>query len=733
MDKFIENGQISVWLGGAMGQKLLNLILQVEGMTCSGCELRIENTIKKLNGVKKVNASYSKAIVNITYEADTIRSEEIIKTIEKLDYSIKNAPVAQIKDAKGNKDSKSNTKRVIRKVLQISGISGTESESKVEITLKKLNGVIDANVMSNSSNVYITYNANEITLESIIDSIEKMEYRVINKPQGQDAPEKKKDRTGHITKTKKTQINQLLGIGIIILAVYVIINNTIGFNFSFIPQINQSMGYGILFIVGLITSIHCVAMCGGINLSQCVSYKQNGEYTGNLSKLKPSFMYNTGRVISYTILGGVFGALGSVVSFSSITKGIIGILAGLFMVIMGLNMLNIFPWLKKLNPRMPKIFARKINNGKKQHGPLIVGLFNGLMPCGPLQSMQLYALGTGSFFAGAFSMFMFSIGTVPLMFGFGAIGSLLNSKFTHKMMKVSAVLVLILGILMLNRGLNLSGINIIAYASPQPVNAGNVAKISSNTQLIETKLQPNSYTPIIVQKGVPVKWNIKANESDINGCNGTLTIPKYNIVKQLQTGDNIIEFTPDSEGNITYTCSMGMITSVIKVVSDVANVSSSDIAQANSSANGIGSSGGCCGPTPPAFAGGKIPTDNIKIAQQINGQQIATVTVNSQGYSPAVIVLQKGIPAIIKFNPEQLSACNGTVVFPEYQGQLDLQSGQIETPELTPTQDFTFQCSMGMLHGYVKVVDDINNINLEDIKNTVKNYKPASTGSAGCH
>jgi len=81
-------------------------------------------------------------------------------------------------------------------------------------------------------------------------------------------------------------------------------------------------------------------------------------------------------------------------------------------------MLNIFPVLRKITPRMPKIFGRKISNAKNK-GPLLVGLLNGFMPCGPLQAMQLYALGTGSFIAGATSMFMFSLGTVPLMFGLG--------------------------------------------------------------------------------------------------------------------------------------------------------------------------------------------------------------------------------------------------------------------------------------------------------------------------
>lgn len=232
------------------------------------------------------------------------------------------------------------------------------------------------------------------------------------------------------------------------------------------------MSYGLLFVVGLLTSLHCIAMCGGINMSVCIKYNAGsgksetcGETNGEAKKqvefahLMPSFLYNLGRVISYTVVGGVVGALGSAIGFSGAAKGAVAIISGVFMIIMGLNMLNLFPVLRKISPRMPKIFGSKISNAKNK-GPLLVGLLNGLMPCGPLQAMQLYALGTGSFVAGAASMFMFSLGTVPLMFVLGAISSVVSGKFTKKMMKVSAVLVIVLGVVMLNRGLSLSGYNL---------------------------------------------------------------------------------------------------------------------------------------------------------------------------------------------------------------------------------------------------------------------------------
>lgn len=88
-----------------------------------------------------------------------------------------------------------------------------------------------------------------------------------------------------------------------------------------------------------------------------------------------------------------------------------------------------------------------------------MGMLNGLMPCGPLQAMQLYALSTGSFAQGALSMFVFSLGTVPLMFGLGALSSFLSARFTGVMLKASGAMVIFLGVVMLNNGLSLYGLD----------------------------------------------------------------------------------------------------------------------------------------------------------------------------------------------------------------------------------------------------------------------------------
>lgn len=440
--------------------------------------------------------------------------------------------------------------------IKLEGLSCPACEYKIEKVLNKLAGVKEVRVSYTHSTAKIRYNPQQVRLDTIYQAIEKVGYTVLFPDTQRSSADEPSSRS------------TLLLIGLIFVGLYIIINNTIGFNF--LPQISQSMGYSMLFIAGLFTSVHCLAMCGGINLSQCAGCGDCGN-TSIFYKLKSSFLYNLGRVCSYTVLGGIIGALGSVFSVSLQGKSIISVFAGVFMVLMGINMLGILPVLRKLMPRLPQSLATKVDGGKQGKAPFIVGVLNGFIPCGPLQAMQLYALGTGSLWAGALSMFLFSLGTVPLMFAFGAFSSLLSSRFTKQMMKISAILVIILGVVMGNRGFLLAGINvgdaILAPLGISQVQDGKAKKavIKDGYQTITTKLESGRYQPITVYAGIPLKWTIVAEKGSLNGCNNEIIIPDYQLQKKLKLGETIIEFTPTKTGTITYTCWMGMISSKITV------------------------------------------------------------------------------------------------------------------------------------------------------------------------
>ncbi len=441
------------------------------------------------------------------------------------------------------------------KRLRIGGMSCVNCQNTIERKLQNTAGIKSASVSYADGIAEITYDTDIISLKDIEAVIERLDYEVL--------PYDEKETGG---------AGISIELVLIIICGYVLIRHFGILNLLVPSRLAESdVGYGMLFVIGLITSVHCIAMCGGINLSQCIP--QSEETTGGrFSSLRPALLYNAGRVLSYTAVGFIVGALGSVLTFSNTLQGVLKLLAGVFMVIMGLNLLGSFPWLRRLAPRMPKKIAKSIYMKKsKSKSPLIVGLLNGLMPCGPLQAMQIYALSTGNAFAGALSMFLFSLGTVPLMFLLGAAGTALGKRFTKKVMKAGAVLVIVLGLAMFSQGMNLAGFSqSAAFSGGNKTAQTDTAEMDTKegVQVVTSTLSPGKYPDITVSAGVPVKWVIDAPQGSINGCNNQLLIQEYGVGHKFQTGENIIVFTPEEEGTFQYTCWMGMIRGTITVVNE---------------------------------------------------------------------------------------------------------------------------------------------------------------------
>lgn len=432
-------------------------------------------------------------------------------------------------------ERKATTAATVRKTrIYISGMTCTSCERRIFKALHAVSGVKAARVSYKEGFAEVDYDPGTTSLIEFSKAVESAGYSV------------------NTTKKSSTKgFWRIAGFLLIIAFLYIMLSKSGILNLLVPGQLAENnMGYGMLFIVGLLTSVHCVAMCGGINLTQTIGK----------SGLASTALYNLGRVIAYTIGGFLAGTIGSAISFTPATQGLLKLAASIFMVLMGVNMLGLFPALRKLSIKLPYI-----NTGSKS--PLIVGILNGLMPCGPLQSMQIYALSTGSPVKGAFSMLLFALGTVPLMFGLGALSSILSKKFTRKMVTVGAVLVVVLGLSMFSQGWSLSGFHPLVFSEPDNfAETGDRASMENGVQVVNSTLQSGLYPKITVQTGIPVKWFIDAPKGSINGCNNAFLIPEYNLEHKFKTGENVIEFTPSNTGTFQYSCWMGMIRSTITAI-----------------------------------------------------------------------------------------------------------------------------------------------------------------------
>lgn len=441
--------------------------------------------------------------------------------------------------------------------LYIKGMTCINCQNRIEDTLKKNTGVTDVWVSYEEGIASVSYQTETTTTEELARVIEALGYEVSFK----------RDSKGKVV---FRTIGQLT---FIVCLFFLLQKSGILNRLSPSSLADAGMGYSMLFVIGLITSIHCIAMCGGINLSQTLQKRADKEVSRTM--FKNTFVYNTGRVISYTIIGGVLGIVGGLAGIgtglqtSSLFQGILKLLAGLLMVLMGMNMLEIFPRRLKLYLRLPAFIRRKTGKSKT---PFLVGLCNGLMPCGPLQSMQIVALASGNAFVGALFMLCFSLGTVPLMLGFGFIFSSLGKRFTKQVLKFGAVLVVVLGLSMISQGSALSGIDskvFSAFSKPektQEVQAKlNETIEKDGVQYVSSVLESGKYPDITIKAGEPVIWEIEADKGSINGCNYKILLKDFDMEYTFSEGENVIEFTPEKEGVYTYSCWMGMITGKIYV------------------------------------------------------------------------------------------------------------------------------------------------------------------------
>jgi uncharacterized protein len=175
----------------------------------------------------------------------------------------------------------------------------------------------------------------------------------------------------------------------------------------------SDVSYSTAFMVGLIASVStCMAVVGGLVLSMSANFAKGGD------KVRPQILFHVGRLTSFFILGGAIGALGSAFQLGATGALILSFAVAVILLILGINLLDVFPWAKKLQPTMPSFIGKHIHGLKNVNHtltPLLVGVATFFLPCGFTQSMQIYTLTTGNFLTGAFIMFTFALGTLPVL------------------------------------------------------------------------------------------------------------------------------------------------------------------------------------------------------------------------------------------------------------------------------------------------------------------------------
>jgi len=339
------------------------------------------------------------------------------------------------------------------------------------------------------------------------------------------------------------------------------------------------MSYTLILVTGFLASFHCALMFSGFILAYSV---KKGEAVEGL--WRKHLLFNAGRLTSFTLMGAFLGALGSFFTMSPVFNAWITIAAAVVMVLYGLSMLEV-AWLRRLNNLSPRWLYQMTKrqageDGKSRFGafqPAAMGVLTTLIPCGPIQAIQILALGSGSMFEGAVIMFLVSLATAPVLMGLGGAITRMAGSLRQTMIRWAAVAIFIFALTTLDRGLVLAGspitvipqLNIgktlaIALQS-NGVNGDNgenadVAGVSVVNGAQELLLvAERGYTPdtLTVKKGTPVRLTVEYRERAT--CQKQFLIPAFAVNETLPDyGSKVVEFTPTKTGTFPFTCGMGM-------------------------------------------------------------------------------------------------------------------------------------------------------------------------------
>lgn len=319
----------------------------------------------------------------------------------------------------------------------------------------------------------------------------------------------------------------------------------------------------LLFIAGLLTGFHCLTMCGNFVIGY--SLRSDRKLT-----LLNHVLYNSARLTSYVFTGIVLGFAGKTLNIKSIAP-FATIAGAIFLLFISLKLFGVktsfsianLPGIRSFYQLISKkaVQIRKSKDTKFLDPEIALGLLSGFMPCTPLQAAQLYAAGTASPLQGGLSMLSFGLGTIPMLFLYGIFAGKLSLNFREKMQKVSAAVIFILALVLLNRGLIL--IN-------SPVTASKIVGLAkesfegssaaSNVETVKIEITNTTYVPseIRIPENKPVKLVVKRNEDNI--CSAQLVIPEIGLRKDLiPFGTTVIELPPLKKGIYQLTCQMGMM------------------------------------------------------------------------------------------------------------------------------------------------------------------------------
>ncbi len=345
----------------------------------------------------------------------------------------------------------------------------------------------------------------------------------------------------------------------------------------------------VAFVTGITTGgLSCLAVQGGL-LASSLAHQIEQDYVANIPQGKktrqkamptqrtnsalPIFLFLASKLVAYTLLGALLGWLGSYLTLSPISRALLLVAIGIFMVGNALRMFNVHPIFRYFSIEPPKFitrYIRKTAKGTDTATPLFLGFLTVFIPCGVTQAMMATALGTGSIAMGAALMFAFTLGTSPVFFIVAYLTTELGARLEKFFMRFVAVVVLILGLVTIENGLNLMGSPLsLQNMTRNLFPASSVSTAGSDSVsadgVITLNVQNSGYFPAALKAPANTDLTLNLVTDKTYSCARDFVIPKLNFYQLLpDTGTVQVNIPAQKAGStLFFTCSMGMYTGQI--------------------------------------------------------------------------------------------------------------------------------------------------------------------------
>ncbi|MDD5749761.1 MAG: sulfite exporter TauE/SafE family protein [Patescibacteria group bacterium] len=432
-----------------------------------------------------------------------------------------------------------------KRQIYIEGMHCQACELAIGDTLREIKDLKVKKISHQNGQLEIVYYGRELPLTAVFERIKKLGYNPSLEPIAKD-------------KRQKASFSHWLYALLIVFGFYLVYRYLVWIGlFSWLEIGSSSLNYGASFLTGVAASLStCLVVVGAVVMSFSAKYQAQGNFFQ--SSLRPHLFFHVGRLASFFLLGGFLGLAGSWLGFSQTFNAIFTFLVALVLLYLSFNILGFLPSLASFGLKTPAKFLgfwHSLRDSNHFLAPALLGALTFFLPCGFTQSMQLLALSSGSFWTGGLSLFLFALGTVPVLLLLGISTRKIKDFRSSLWKKVIGILIFLFAFYTLFSALALAGLNIDFFRQKsigQTVEQGDY-------QIINMVVDYRGFTPNVfyLKKGLPVKWLIDGQQ--VSGCTNEIIVPSLGLSQKISSGENVVEFLPDKAGTIAFSCGMGMV------------------------------------------------------------------------------------------------------------------------------------------------------------------------------